>query len=311
MAEQIFEFSAKNSFNKARIKEIIFKLFNIYNPSNQTLLSFNEIRKLLNPTNISYQGIKAVKLSLIVGSEGRYRDFNKIFLPRFDYLRGRWESIEMAHLKEYNLPPVKLYELGGVYFVQDGNHRISVAKLREMEYIDAEIISLKSEIKLSPRMAKEDIKKAIIKYEKDNFFKNEEYKLVIDKEKLTFTEIGRYHEVEAHIQVHKYFINLNQPQEISYQKAVTSWYYNLFLPTIYIINENNILARFPGRTEADLYLWIVTHWDFLKKKYGHDYSLQEAGIDFSKRYGKHFLIDRISKILNLLLWKIFKKKVKE
>ena len=53
--------------------------------------------------------------------------------------------------------PITLYEIGGLYFVRDGNHRVSVAKSRGCEMIDAEVISLQSEIKLKAGMSKNKI----------------------------------------------------------------------------------------------------------------------------------------------------------
>ena len=38
------------------------------------------------------------------------------------------------------LPPVELIQVGDIYFVRDGHHRISVARALGEEYIDAEII---------------------------------------------------------------------------------------------------------------------------------------------------------------------------
>jgi len=59
----------------------------------------------------------------------------------------------------------------------------------------------------------------------------------------------------------------------------------VYNPVIKIIREQWLLANFPGRTEADLYVWIIKHWDFLKMKYG-TYPLSKAAGDFSKKYGQ-------------------------
>jgi hypothetical protein len=39
-------------------------------------------------------------------------------------------------LQDITLPSILLYEIGGVYFVRDGNHRVSVAKIKGVEFID-------------------------------------------------------------------------------------------------------------------------------------------------------------------------------
>jgi hypothetical protein len=293
---------ARENFKRARLKDIFLKLFNVFTPENYRLLSFEEVKKLVKPENTRYQGIQAVPINLIVGSEGRYRDFNKAFLPRYDYLKARWEGIDNAHHRDITLPPIKLYEIGGVYFVSDGNHRVSVAKNEGWEYIDAEITVLKSKLKLKPGMNTEDIKKEIIKYEKKEFFKNKTIKQIVDPEKINFTTVGSYNEVLTHIDVHKYYINLDKEKEIPYENAVTSWYNNLFLPIYNTVDDENLLARFPGRTEADLYVWVITHWDHLKRKYGQNFSLKKAAEDYSERFGKTFwehMKIKIKKILRI------------
>ena len=73
-----------------------------------------------------------------------------------------------AIIKDIILPPIKVYELGGLYFVRDGNHRVSVAKSKGVEFIDAEIVSLQSEIRLPPVRSLTGMIKEIISYEKRN-----------------------------------------------------------------------------------------------------------------------------------------------
>ena len=68
-----------------------------------------------------------------------------------------------------------------------------------------------------------------------------------------------------------------------------------------MVKEENILTRFPGRTYADLYVWIIRHWDELKKKYGHDFSIKRAVYDYSEKYGKN-----IFQKIKYQLKKIFK-----
>jgi hypothetical protein len=76
----------------------------------------------------------------------------------------------------------------------------------------------------------------------------------------------------------------------------------VYNPVITIIREQWLLANFPGRTEADLYVWIIKHWDFLKKKYG-GYSLANAAGDFSKKYGQSQ--GKFWRFLALLVGRIF------
>ena len=77
-----------------------------------------------------------------MGSEGRYHDFDREFFPRQSHVRDRWASINLAHYEQTRLPPVTLTKVGEVYFVQDGNHRVSVARVHGQNFIDAYVTEL-------------------------------------------------------------------------------------------------------------------------------------------------------------------------
>ena len=278
-----------DTFNKARLRAFFSRLSAFLVNRKDDLIPFNFAYSILKPKSEAYRGIKQVPLSLIVGSEGRYKDFNRVFMPRGLYLRERWERINKAHKAHIELPPVRLYEIGGVFFVRDGNHRISVALARGVEYVDAEVISLSTEIKLHKNMSQEDLKNAVIELEKKNFMKETNLKKMRPEADLSFSDTGRYDVLLEHIQVHKYFINLDKRGEIPYADAVASWYDNVYRPIADVIVEENIIARFPGRTVSDLYIWMVKYWDGLKKKYGQDYPRDTAVLRYTEKYGKTFL----------------------
>ena len=288
MSNSYYNIKASDDFNRARSRELFTRILHILRPTDQELLSLKDVRSLIKPKGESYRGMQIVPISLIIGSEGRYRDFNKLFLPKHDHMRNRWERVDKAHLESIILPPIKLFEIGGVYFVRDGNHRVSVAKSQGVELIDAEVISLNSEIGLEPGMTREDLKNAVIAYERRLFNEETNFDKLIGDDELVFTTTGRYDEIINHVLGHKYYINQNINDEIPFEDAMVSWYENVYKPIITAIKEDRIIFRFPGRTCSDLYVWIVKHWDELKQKYGHNFPLKEAAKDFSLRYGNSF-----------------------
>ncbi|GHV85316.1 hypothetical protein AGMMS50230_09240 [Spirochaetia bacterium] len=277
---------ASEDFSKARTKEFFSRIMHFMDTDKNRLLSLNDVREILKPRGESYKGMSTVPIELIVGSEGRYRDFNKYFLPRREHLRSRWERVDEARLNDITLPPIQLYEIGGVYFVRDGNHRVSVARAQGVEMVDAEVISLSTEIQLSPNMTIDQLRSVLLKYEKIFFYEKTSFKELTGCDTLNFTRPGRYDVIYNHILVHKYYLNQDQTGEVSFSNALVSWYNNVYDPIISIIKEDNLVSLFPQRTPGDLYVWIVKHWDILKKKYGIHYSLYDAVHDFRNRFGK-------------------------
>jgi len=272
---------AKDDFNRARNRALINELQNFLAPDKKKLLSFHDVKKILKPQNEVYVGMKSVPINKIIGSEGRYRDFDNHFLPRSGYLRQRWERVDQAHLTDIPLPPIQLYEIGGMYFVRDGNHRVSVAKAQGVEFIDAEIISLKSEIVLPSSVTPETILDEVIKYEKRVFYTETGFGDLTEDWNLDFTSPGQYDVIYNHILVHKYYINETIPEEIPFPDAMLSWYQNVYQPVLRVIRKKKLLKKFRKRTESDLYVWIIKRWDELKNKYGDSFPLDEAtrGID--------------------------------
>ena len=108
------------------------------------LLSFEEARKSLGAYGKVYLGMRVVPVEKIVGSVNRYRDFDRPFLPARANLEARWKRIDRAYHRSEELPSVSLYKVGERYFVQDGNHRVSVARYQGIEMIDAEVIEIRS-----------------------------------------------------------------------------------------------------------------------------------------------------------------------
>ena len=285
MDDPYIKHEADNSFSRARSREALQKVLNLLNPDRVEMLSLREVRATLRPTGESYRGLQVVPIDRIVGSEGRYADFNKQFLPRHEHLRRRWTRVDEAHHQQVNLPPIRLYEIGGVYFVRDGNHRVSVARAEGVESIDAEVVSLDSAIDLEPDITREGLKRAVIEYEKKQFLRRTRFDKIFPDDELEFTATGRYDEILNHIYGHRYYVNLHYQEEIPFEAAMRSWHANVFMPIIRVIREHRLVARFPGRTAADLYVWLVKHWDDLKRRSGGEFSLIDAAEDLSTRYG--------------------------
>jgi len=293
-------------FSRAKAKAMFSRIQNFMNNDRDNLLSFHDVKDILKPKSETYIGSRTIPIKLIAGSEGRYRDFNKYFLPRKEHLRHRWQRVDEAHIKDIILPPIQLYEIGGIYFVRDGNHRVSVAKMQNVEFIDAEVISLSTEIILTPSMTQDELRDALINFEKKIFYSETFFGDLTDNWNMNFSSPGRYDVIYNHILVHKYYLNEDLEEEILFNDALVSWYNNVYNPVITIIKEQWLRADFPGRTEADLYVWIVKHWDFLKKKYG-TYSLSNAARDFTKKYGQDK--GKFFRVLALFVGKIFRIKI--
>lgn len=92
--------------------------------------------------NSCYAGIQAVDIDLIQGTQSKRADFDIHFHPLTDTHLQRWLNVAVERLRGHELPPVDLVEAGGIYYVRDGHHRISVARSLGQAYIEAEVIRM-------------------------------------------------------------------------------------------------------------------------------------------------------------------------
>jgi hypothetical protein len=105
--------------------------------SHDAPISFDEVRRSLRAYNGVRRGIRVVDTEKIVGSVGRRRDFDRCFMPLRAAAGERWKRVDLAFHRDKVLPPVSLYKLGDAYFVEDGNHRVSVARYHGVPGVEA------------------------------------------------------------------------------------------------------------------------------------------------------------------------------
>jgi len=247
-------------FARARTKAFLRDVLGTILGWPKQLLSYDQVRQKLHIGGPIYRGVHSVELARIVGSVNRYVDFDRAFLPLHNRIANRWQQIDQAFYEDVSLPPVVLYKVGEVYFVVDGHHRVSVARQQGQEYIDAEVRECRVKVPVAPDLRPEDLEVLGARVE---FLERTGLDRLRPQAKLELTIPDGYSRMLEHIAVHRYFMGLDERRDISDDEAVTHWYDHVYGPIIHIIRERNILSEFPGRTEADLYLWILDHQQFL------------------------------------------------
>ncbi len=274
----------ESDFNHARAKAFIGEIIATVAHRPNELLSYEAVRRSLKVFGEFYRGVHPVRLEQIVGSATlRYHDFDRAFLPIQMRTKSRWKSVDAAYYKDVGLPPVKLYQVGEVFFVRDGHHRVSVARERGQEYIDAEVIEVKTTVPLTlADIAQNLVEIAGMRAEFAEKTKLDELR---PDHGIQFSEPGGYVRLIEHIAVHRYYMGVEAHRPIRWRDAVLSWYDNLYAPIVATIRAHRVLNDFPKRTEADLYLWIMDHYYFLREQ-DESVELQDAVLDFAERFSE-------------------------
>jgi hypothetical protein len=285
---ELFSIQAERDFNEARWQAFLNDVSAYLRRRPNELLSFDAVRSSLPIYGQSYRGVKEVPVDKIVGTTtNRYADFDRAFLPSQARTKSRWKAIDELRLRDVNLPPIQLYQVGDSYFVRDGHHRVSVARQMGQAYIDAEVIEMQTRRPLTTNLKRLDPSQVQALGEYASFLE----KTLLDKLRpdvnIEFSQPGGYARLLEHIVVHQYFLGLDYRRDVSWEEAVTDWYDYVYMPIISITRERRVLTEFSGRTEADLYLWITDHhWSLNQQElrdHKYDVGFDEAAQDLVRK----------------------------
>jgi hypothetical protein len=280
-----FEEQVRADYDMARLKAAWRQIVSRLARRRNELLQFEEVRRQLRAQGQHYAGLRSVPLAAIVGSIGRYRDFDSAFLPRQSQTKSRWLNIDRAHYEDLELPPVELYGIGETYFVRDGNHRVSVARERGQEFVDAVVIELSAPVPVS---SLRDLEEWIRREDAVAFLSTTRLMQVRPDAEVLLTLPGQYEQLLEHISVHRWFLGIEAGQEIAYEVAVGSWYDRVYLPLVEAIHEADVLKEFPQRTAADLYLWLIEHLWYLREasELDHQQPLDVTARTYAERFSQ-------------------------
>jgi uncharacterized protein (TIGR00730 family) len=253
-------FQSEADFRTARLKAFFRDVLAFLTGRPNSLLAFDKVREKLRIGGPIYRGVRSVPLSAIIGSVDRYRDFDRAFLPTQEHTADRWRRVNRAWYEDISLPPVFLYQVGEVYFVVDGNHRVSVAREQGQQYIDAEVRDCHVKVPVTPDLRAEDLE---ILGERVEFLERTELDRLRPQAKIEVTILGGYDRLLEHIAVHRYFMGLDFKRDISEAEAVAHWYDTVYLPVVNVVRPSGLLEALPGKTEADFCLWIMDHRHYL------------------------------------------------
>jgi nucleotide-binding universal stress UspA family protein len=284
---------ARDDFRRARRLAVLNEINARLRRKPIELLPFEEVRKTLKASGGQPQGLHSIPLDAIVGSVGRYTDFTRDFLPRRDTTASRWVRVKTAFWKSGQLRPIQVYNIGEVYFVLDGNHRVSVARERGLKEIPAYVTEIQTKISITPDTDLDDL---ILKAEYAEFLEKTHLDEVCPKYDLTTTAPGQYPILEDQINLLYQQIKDTENSQSTLEEAAQIWCQDYYAPVVNIIRKRGVLRDFPNRTETDLYVWILKHQEMLQKELGWKLEPTVVATDLADQHGSSpsQLISRIS-----------------
>ena len=214
-------------------------------PGIENAKSFKEKQKAEEAVDRRDLGLGEVPVEKIVGSVGRYCDFDSQFRLKKDHEPQNLKFIKAAMRENKPLPPVDLYKIKDEYYVLDGNHRVAAARQLQKETIAAHIIEY-----LPSKQTLENI----LYREKTNFELNTGL-----SNKVELTEVGQFGWLLEQIKEHQTALEQLTATQTSLKDAAEDWYHTIYMPLVDIVKHCGLETAFPRRTLADLYVYISYH----------------------------------------------------
>jgi len=253
---------------KSRVRQIFKNSETSHHPNTESSVvkSFKEQQKKEAAFDMRDRGIRTVPMKSIVGSVGRYQDFDHQFRFKKNHPSERLQRIKDAMRQGRLLKPVELYQIKNEYFVLDGNHRISAAKEFGHDEILAHIVEF---------IPSKDTLQNFLYRERAEFCDRAQLPAEIN-----LTEVSQYATLLEQISNHQEYLQRETSDQIAFNMAALDWYRTIYRPLCYIIERSRLIDSFPERTVADLYAYITLHhWKQGRKRH--------YGVDIRKRIEKN------------------------
>ncbi|HSD84011.1 MAG TPA: universal stress protein, partial [Anaerolineae bacterium] len=290
--------SAVNDFRQAHRQAALQQVLARVTGKSVSLLSYEDVLHKLKLTGRSVRGVRDIPIEAIIGTVGRCTDFTRTFLPRKASDEQRWADLK-TYVQQHSLealPPIEVYQIGTAYFVQDGHHRVSIARQSGAQFITAYVTEVHTRAPLTPDV---DWEALIRNAEYADFLEYTHLDRLRPKTALSVSVPGQYAKLEDHIEVHRYFIEVAEERELDFEEAVCRWHDEAYQPIAVAIHEQGLLRDFPQRTAADLYLWIAEQRLVLQHELGWTISAEAATASLAEKFStrSRSLLDRAGRAM--------------
>lgn len=229
--------------------------------SSKELLSLEELTGIAKPQGGSLVGSMEISVHKIIGSEDRSGDFAQGFLPTKPWMKSRWIKVCLLMMEGNLEEPIDVLEYGGVYFVRDGHHRVSVSKKLKREFLRARVTKLQVPFTLPETFSRRDLPnfKRMAKFqERTDFFtlvpeawfgfKRQKSWDILEKEIACWSPswFERHDEFKSNP-------DLKEQHQI--------WYYWLIHTVLGAIKKISLHYLYPGWSDMDVAMEIIAVWN--------------------------------------------------
>jgi hypothetical protein len=215
------------------------------------ILPFDEVVAALGRVGEQRLGLRTIPLSRIVGSVDSMRDFDRQFRPTSSRIRERWERLALAQRRGESVPPIDVYQVGDLYFVADGHHRVSIALATGQKTIDAFVTEVLTAVPADG-----------IRHRSDLLFKS--YELLFRARvrlppeayaKIKVSDPWSYAELGEAVEAWGFRVMQHEHKFHDREEVSRRWFAEEFTPVVRMLHSADLVG---SNTDAEAYLIVAT-----------------------------------------------------
>ncbi len=263
---------AEADFLKARRRQVLSHMAARLRTSGHgdvSPLSFDEVVEALGRREEKSIGVEVIPIDAIVGSVDKVRDFDPRFRPTSGRSRERWERLAEAVRRGESFPPIDVYQVGDMYFIRDGHHRVSVFRALGFSTIEADVTKVNT--LLTPKGVTS----------RDDLSTKEFRRLMLERVPLTKKareavqlSVGEnYPRLAEMIEAWAARRAWAGDEHLGREDATQRWFEEEFTPVVEMIDETGL--RRPGETPADAYLRVACDRYYLARSHAWNAEIME------------------------------------
>ena len=243
----------ENDFLRARRRQVLARLAHRLRrePDDvNVILPFDEVVAALGMRGERRLGLQSVRLDTIVGTVDSARDFDRRFRPTSARVRQRWERLALAQRRGEPIPPIDVYRVGDMHFVQDGHHRISIAMAAGATTIEAYVTEVLTQLPPTGIRGRRDL--VVKSYQR--IFADRVPLPPSATAKIMVTDPWSYAELGEAVEAWGFRCMQDQGRFLDRAEVARRWYTKEYLPVVRMLRAADLIG---SRTEAEAYLRVA------------------------------------------------------
>ena len=244
----------ENDFLRMRRRQVLARLTHrlLREPDDVNLiLPFDEVVAALGRRGERYLGLKTIRLSTVVGTVDSTRDFDRYFRPTSSRVRERWERLALAQARGEPMPPIDVYRVGELHFVQDGHHRVSIAIAQGQTTIDAYVTEVLTVVPARGIRRRGDL----ITKDYERLFRSRVPLTADQHSKITVTDPWTFAELGEAVEAWGFRAMQGERRFLDREQIAQRWFDEEYLPVVRMLRAAHLIGK---RTEAEAYLAVAT-----------------------------------------------------